>query len=137
MRLLVFLLPLLLIGCSQQVDSQQLLKTYLQLSDSGQVDDFDQVLTGSALTAAKDANELLSKLGFEQRGATRFYAFENTSDSESEFCLDVSETKLFDRHGVDQTPQNRPMQVPMTMKTESFGNLTRISELNIRRFESC
>ena len=137
MRLLLFLLPLLLTGCTQQVDPEQLLGNYLQISDTGQVEEFDQVLAGSALTAAKDANELLADLGLEQRGQTRFYAFQNSSDSEFIFCLDVSKTKLFDEAGVDQTPPDRPLQVPMTMKIETFANLTKISELNIRRFESC
>ena len=113
------------------------MENYLQLSDRGALEAFDEVLTGSALTAAKDANALMNGLGLEQRGQTSFYAFESFSDSKFEFCLDVSKTRIIDSSGVDQTPPERPLQVPMTMKIESFADLTKISELNIRRLEIC
>lgn len=137
MRLLLLLLPLLLTSCAQQPEPEQLLKSYLQISDRGELEAFDEVLTGSALTAAIDANALMTEMGLEQRGQTNFYSFEKFSNSEFDFCLDVSKTRIVDQTGANQTPPDRPLQVPMKMKIESFANLTKISELNIRRFESC
>lgn len=133
----LFLIPFLLIGCAQQESAQDLLDDYLQLSDSGSTEGFDELLTGSALSSALRANELIRDLELQQVGETSFHSFEELGKSDYGFCLDVSKTRLIDSSGNDLTPEERPPQVPMRMKIQSFANGSKISELDIRRFSRC
>ncbi|HEY7796989.1 MAG TPA: hypothetical protein VIB61_04375 [Microbacteriaceae bacterium] len=137
MRWFLFLFPFLLVGCAQQESAEDLLGDYLQLSDAGSIESFDELLTGAALSSAVQANELIQDLELQQVGETSFHSFENLGSGEFGFCLDVSKTRLIDPAGNDLTPEERPLQVPMKMKIESFANGSRISELDIRRFSRC
>lgn len=136
LRLLIFL-PLALSACSSSIPAEELLVDYLEISDSGKTEQFSEVLSGSALSSALEANQIMSDLGLSQVGETRFYRFESTEANQYQFCLDVSETSLRDLAGQDRTPIQRPTQVPMLMKVQNFPNGPRISELDVRRFAKC
>lgn len=124
-------------GCAQQESAEDLLDDYLQLSDAGSIEGFNELLTGSALSSAMQANELIQDLELEQVGKTSFHSFEDLGNGQYGFCLDVSKTRLIDSSGNDLTPEQRPPQVPMKMKIESVANGSKISELDIRRFSKC
>lgn len=134
----IFLLAaFLLTGCTQQLPAEDLLSEYLEISDSGLEEEFDRVLAGSALNSAVDANLLMKQLDLSQSGETDFYAFEAVEQGTYSFCLDVSKTTLIDSNGIDMTPDERPLQVPMLMKTDYFSGGSKITELDIRRFSKC
>jgi len=133
--LVVFALTLT--GCASQASPEQLLERYLQVSDTGELSEFEYVLSGSALESAISANKVMDKLQLEQVGATRFHSFVNSSEDEYFFCLDVSQTRLLDLYGNDLTPKDRPEQLPMRMRIEKFGQAPKITEIDIRRYESC
>ena len=133
----LFLFPFLLLGCAQQESAEELLDHYLQLSDAGAIEGFDELLTGSALNSAVQANEVIRELELEQVGETSFHSFQDLGNGEYGFCLDVSNTRLIDSSGNDLTPEQRPPQVPMKMRIESFAHGSKISELDIRRFSRC
>lgn len=134
---ILFLAAFFLTGCAQQTPAEELLSEYLEISDAGLEDEFDRVLVGSALNSALDANSLMQQLSLSQSGDTDFYAFQALDDGTYAFCLDVSKTKLIDSSGADVTPVDRPLQVPMVMKTDYFTGSSKITELDIRRFSRC
>ncbi|MDR9443796.1 MAG: hypothetical protein RI530_02460 [Microbacteriaceae bacterium] len=117
--------------------AEELLSEYLEISDAGLEDEFDRVLAGSALSSALDANSLMQQLNLSQLGETEFYSLQTLDDETYAFCLDVSKTKLIDQSGDDVTPVDRPLQVPMVMKTDYFSGSSKITELDIRRFSKC
>jgi hypothetical protein len=117
--------------------AEELLSEYLEISDAGLEDEFNRVLAGSALSSALDANSLMQQLSLSQSGETEFYALEVLDDGTYAFCLDVSKTKLIDSSGDDATPTDRPLQVPMLMRTEYLSGSSKITELDIRRFSRC
>ena len=137
MRWLFVLLLVALTSCANQPTAEQLLERYLQASDNGVLEEFDDLLAGSALQSALRANEVMNQLQLRQVGSTRFHSFEASSDTEHIFCLDVSQTRLIDEFGNDLTPPERPEQIPMKMRIEEFGQSLRISEMDIRRFSNC
>jgi len=127
----------LLTGCAQEQTAEQALSRYLELSDAGLPQQFDQVLTGQAMEAAMQADDVLAELDLIQSGQTEFFDLEQTREDSWIFCLDVSDTKIFDQSGNDLTPPNRPTQLPMMMKVDSSGSATKITQLEIRRLQSC
>lgn len=135
-RILV-LLSLFLTGCTQQLPAEDLLIKYLDLSDDGLSQEFDQVLAGPALSSALEASELLEQLNLRQVGETDFHSFESLQQGVYSFCLDVSKTTLIDSDGIDRTPTDRPLQVPMMMRVENLLSSSLITELDIRRFSRC
>ena len=137
MRWFLVLLLVALTGCANQATAEQLLERYLEASDNGELEEFDDLLLGSALQSALRANEVMTQLQLHQVGSTRFHSFEDTSETEYVFCLDVSQTRLIDEFGNDLTPPERPEQIPMKMRIEEFGQSLRISELDIRRYSNC
>ena len=134
---ILFLAAFFLTGCAQQMPAEELLSEYLEISDAGLEDEFDRVLAGSALSSALDANSLMQQLNLSQLGETEFYSLQTLDDETYAFCLDVSKTKLIDQSGDDVTPVDRPLQVPMVMKTDYFSGSSKITELDIRRFSKC
>lgn len=137
MRYFIFALIFLLTGCAQEQTAEQALSRYLELSDAGLPQQFDQVLTGQAMEAAMQADDVLAELDLIQSGQTEFFDLEQTREDSWIFCLDVSDTKIFDQSGNDLTPPNRPTQLPMMMKVDSSGSATKITQLEIRRLQSC
>ncbi len=127
----------MLAGCAQSPSAGQLLDRYLNLSDAGMHEQFDQVLSGEAKQAALQANDIMAELNLEQVGETDYFDLEQISSSKWRFCMDVSETKILDQLGNDLTPEARPTHLPMTMTLESLGSTKKITELEIRRFENC
>jgi len=136
-RYFIFALIFLLTGCAQEQTAEQALSRYLELSDAGLPQQFDQVLTGQAMEAAMQADDVLAELDLIQSGQTEFFDLEQTREDSWIFCLDVSDTKIFDQSGNDLTPPNRPTQLPMMMKVDSSGSATKITQLEIRRLQSC
>ena len=137
MRYFIFALIFLLTGCAQEQTAEQALSRYLELSDAGLPQQFDQVLTGQAMEAAMQADDVLAELDLIQSGQTEFFDLEQTREDSWIFCLDVSDTKIFDQSGNDLTPPNRLTQLPMMMKVDSSGSATKITQLEIRRLQSC
>ena len=137
MRYFIFALIFLLTGCAQEQTAEQVLSRYLELSDAGLPQQFDQVLTGQAMEAAMQADDVLAELDLTQSGQTEFFDLEQTSENSWTFCLDLSDTKIFDQNGNDLTPPNRPTQLPMMMNVDSSGSATKITQLEIRRLQSC
>jgi len=136
-RYFIFALIFLLTGCAQEQTAEQALSRYLELSDAGLPQQFDQVLTGQAMEAAMQADDVLAELDLIQSGQTEFFDLEQTREDSWIFCLDVSDTKIFDQSGNDLTPPNRPTQLPMMIKVDSSGSATKITQLEIRRLQSC
>ena len=126
-----------IIGCAQPPSAEQTLGRYLELSDAGRHQQFGEILAGEAMDAAMQANQILEELELIQSGQTEFFDLEQTGDNSWSFCLDVRNTKIFDKSGSDLTPTNRPGQLPMTMTLESFGSSKKITELEIRRLQGC
>ena len=137
MRYLIFVFLLTIAGCTQPQSAEQTLSRYLELSDAGLHQEFGEILAGEAMDAAMQANEILEELELIQSGETEFFDLKQTGDNAWSFCLDVSNTKIFDKSGSDLTPTNRPGQLPMTMTLESFGSSKKITELEIRRLQGC
>ena len=137
MRYLIFVFLLTIAGCTQPQSAEQTLSRYLELSDAGRHQEFGEILAGEAMDAAMQANEILEELELIQSGETEFFDLKQTGDNSWSFCLDVSNTKIFDKSGSDLTPTNRPGQLPMTMTLESFGSSKKITELEIRRLQGC
>ena len=134
---IIFLIPIFLTGCASGPSAEQLLANYLEVSDSGQLDRLDELLAGEALDSARHANQILIDLDLQQVGSTSFYAFESVSDTQYHFCLDVSATQLIDAAGVDVTPSDRPLQVPMMMRVTNGPEKLLINQLDVRRYSSC
>ncbi len=137
MRWLFVLLLVALTGCSNQPSAEQLLERYLEVSDNGELGEFEDLLAGSALQSALRANQVMTQLQLSQVGSTSFHSFEYASETEYVFCLDVSQTRLIDQFGNDLTPLERAEQIPMKIRIQKFGQGLRISEMDIRRYSNC
>lgn len=128
-------------ACSSSPSHQQLLDDYLQLSaNSHGVADlelhFMPVLSGKALTGAVVAARYLQQADLAQTGvASAEISFQD--ETSVDFCLDVSGTRLLDQSGVDLTPSDRPLRLPMSASLSSSWGKFSIEQLLLREVASC
>lgn len=96
MKLILFL-PLLLAGCTSEIESyQSVLDSYAATASQG---DLEASLTGAALHQASQSRSVVEELGWTQVGTSQF---KETRILEEKVlsCLDVSEVSFIDAAGV-------------------------------------
>lgn len=139
---LLFAAPLILLSaCSSSPSHQQLLDEYLELSaTSRDVLDlelhFMSVLSGRALAAAVISAEYLQRADLRQSGVA-VAKISSQDESSVEFCLDVSGTRLVNSAGVDVTPLDRPLKLPMSAELDNNWGSVFIQKLTVREVSTC
>lgn len=95
---ILLLITLLLAGCTSPASSaEQSLNQYAQAAANGH--GFDDLLVGQALESALETRELISELGLESFGTSRFFNTKHLGADRFRSCLDVSATSFRDSNG--------------------------------------